>query len=413
MKNNSRSIVIENASVVTPEGVLENAFIEVTDGIITGLGTDRPDGCQQGAPSCRSRRIDAEGLYVLPGIIDLHSDAIEKEIEPRTGASFPVNLAIFEMDKKLAASGITTMYHSISYSTNRPGGMRNNEVSSEIIREVNRLAPALGVRTRVHARFDITNSKAVPYLERLINDGDIHLLSATDHTPGQGQYRDLITYAKNSLAMKDMDETEKAEHIERRLKAAVPLHTEYIWRIVSLCQAHGIPVASHDDDTLDKLDLVFSKGITISEFPITMEVAASAAKRGMHILLGAPNIVRGTSTGGNLNAREAIKAGIGDILCSDYSPMSIIHAVYAIESMGVPLHVAVNMASLNPARAAGISGFTGSIEVGKSADLIIVDPREEVPKVLKTFVEGKEIYSTWRSPGKPIMSTKEAIADET
>ena len=389
-------MVIENASIVTPERVLEGASISIVDGVIAVVSEGRLDGCEQGAPSCRSRRIDAEGMCVLPGLIDLHSDAIEKEIEPRTGASFPVNMAIFEIDKKLAGCGITTIYHSISYSSNKLSGMRNNEVSNGIVREVNRLAPRLGVRTRVHTRFDITNSNAVPYLEQLINGREVHLLSVTDHTPGQGQYRDLIMYAKNSVVMKDMDEAEKAEHIERRLKAAVPLESEYIWKVVSLCQARGIPVASHDDHTVEKLDLVFSNGITISEFPITMEVTESATKRGMHVVLGAPNVVRGMSTSNNLDAREAIKAGYGDILCSDYSPMSILHAVYTVASMGIPLHKAVNMASLNPARAAGISAFTGSLEEGKSADLVIVDTSGEVPKVLKTFVEGKEVYSTWR-----------------
>jgi alpha-D-ribose 1-methylphosphonate 5-triphosphate diphosphatase len=405
MKCKSRSMVIGNASIVTPTGVRKNAWIKVKDGIIAEVSEGPLDGCG-------GRIIDASGMYVLPGFIDLHSDAIEKEIEPRTGASFPVNMAIFEMDKKLAACGITTMYHSISYSSNKPGGMRNNEVSSGIIREVNRLAPKLGVRTKVHARFDITNSKAVPFIEKLLAEGNIHLLSVTDHTPGQGQYRDLITYAKNSLVMRELDETAKADHIERRIKAAVPLQTEYIWRIVSLCQAHRIPVASHDDDTLDKLDLIYSKGINISEFPITMEVAESAAKRGMHILLGAPNVVRGTSTSNNLNARDAIKAGYGDILCSDYSPLSMIHAVYTIEKMGIPLHIAANMASLNPARAAGISVYTGSIETGKSADLIIVDSGDEVPRILKTFVEGKEVYSTRRSSEAYRMRVPGAVAEK-
>ena len=145
-------------------------------------------------------------------------------------------------------------------------------------------------------------------------------------------------------------------------------------------------------------------GIRITEFPVNLETAASAFKRNMHILYGAPNILRGVSTGGNLSARDAIKAGYSGIICSDYAPVSLIHAILALEKMGLPLHEAVNMASLNPARAAGISGFTGSLEQGKSADLIIVDPFDEVPRVLKTFVEGREVYSTWRlSPNKPAL----------
>ena len=115
----------------------------------------------------------------------------------------------------------------------------------------------------------------------------------------------------------------------------------------------------------------------------------------MYILLGAPNVVRGCSTGGNLDAREAIKAGFGNVLCSDYAPTAMVHAVFALEGMGIPLPAAMNMASLNPARAAGLDSYTGSLEPGKCADLTIVDPSGEVPRILKTFVEGREIYSAW------------------
>ena len=150
----------------------------------------------------------------------------------------------------------------------------------------------------------------------------------------------------------------------------------------------------HDDDSEEKLDIIEGMGIRITEFPVNLETAASAFKRNMHILYGAPNVLRGGSTGGNLSALEAIKAGYGGVLCSDYAPMSMIHAIFALEKAGVPLHEAVNMASLNPARAAGVGASTGSLEAGKQADLIVVDPSDEVPRVLKTFVDGKEVYST-------------------
>ena len=378
MRLNSTSTVIENASIVTPEGVLENASIRIEGGTIASIGEGRPDGCQQGAPSCRSRRIDAEGMQVLPGLIDLHSDAIENEIEPRRSAHFPVNVAIFELDRKVAACGITTMYHSISFSRHDhpPREVRSCEMAGRIVREVNRLAPKLRVRTRIHARFEVTYSQAAPALEQLLKDGKVQLFSVMNHTPGQGQMSDVA------------DSGSRREAIEL-------LRAGYVEKLIGQCHALGIPVASHDDDTGEKLDAVEEMGISITEFPINMETACSATARGMHILLGAPNVVRGESTGNNLNAREAIKTGYGDILCSDYAPMSMIHAIYTLERTGIlPLHRAVNMASLNPAKAAGISRQTGSLETGKSADLIIVDPSGEVPKIARTFAEGREVYST-------------------
>ena len=386
MRSQSRSMVIENASIVTPGEVLESASIKIIDGVIAEISTGHLNGC--------SKRLDAEGMYVLPGFIDLHSDAIEKEIEPRKGALFPIGMAVLEMDKKLAACGITTMYHSVAY-TQWHDGVRNNGFASEIVREVNRLAPGLGVRTKVHARFEISNAKIVPYLEPMIREGQIHLLSIMDHTPGQGQYknpRDVLKFVKG----REATEEELNEYISRKQREAVPLRTEYVLQLVGLCRSRGIPVASHDDDTVEKLDIVEEMGVTITEFPINMETVESAASRGMHILLGAPNVVRGSSTGNNLNAREAIRAGFEEVLCSDYAPTSMLHAVFTMKMAGIlPLHRAVNMASLNPAKAVGISGFTGSLEKGKSADLIVVDPNAETPKIMKTFVEGKEVFSTW------------------
>jgi alpha-D-ribose 1-methylphosphonate 5-triphosphate diphosphatase len=386
MRCKSKSTVIENASIVTPEGVLENASLRIEDGRITEVGAVRHDS--------HDRRLAADGMLALPGFIDLHCDAIEPEIEPQPGEFFPLNMAIFEMDKKLAACGITTMYHSISYHTHRIVSKRNNVIASQMVREVNRLAPALGVRTRVHARFDITNEKAVPYLEELLREGSIQLFSIMDHTPGQGQFKEMASYQAFHSAMTP-DNAAVANNIELRLKAAVPMQTEYVRQLADLCHAYGIPVASHDDDSEERLDVVEGMGIRITEFPVNLETAASAFKRNMHILYGAPNILRGVSTSNNLSAREAIMAGYGGIVCSDYAPSSVIHAVFALERAGLSLHEAVNMASLNPARAAGISASTGSLEAGKQADLVIVDPSDEVPRVLKTFVEGREIYSTF------------------
>lgn len=378
MRHDCRSMVIENASIVTPGCVMENASIKVVDGIIADVSAGYLNGCD--------KRIDARGTYVLPGFIDLHSDAIEKEVQPRTSAIFPVNMAILELDKKLAACGITTMYHSVSFVENG-ADLRNKAVADNIIREVNRLSPKLNVRTRVHTRFDVQSIDAIPYIDSLISEGNVHLFSIMDHTPGQGQFKKITEYTKDYM--------QKYGLVVSDASSAAPLRMDHVVRLVRQCQALGIPVASHDDDTEEKLNIIEKMGISISEFPVNMEAVASAARRGMHICFGSPNVVRGSSISGNLSARDAILAGFGDILCSDYAPMSLIHAVHVLEESGIPLYDAVNMVSLNPAKAAGISEFTGSLEAGKSADLVIVDPGGEIPKILKTFVEGREAFSTW------------------
>jgi len=136
-------------------------------------------------------------------------------------------------------------------------------------------------------------------------------------------------------------------------------------------------------------------GIAMTEFPVNIEAVRAARELGISVCLGSPNVVRGESQSRNLNAREAISWGFGDILCSDYAPMTLLHAVLALERLNIlPLHEAVNMVSLNPARAVGIAEKCGSLEVGKNADILIVDHSEGFPRILSTFVGGKEVYST-------------------
>ncbi len=154
-------------------------------------------------------------------------------------------------------------------------------------------------------------------------------------------------------------------------------------------------MAFHDDDNEEKIQWMKKKNINISEFPVNIETARIAKLNGLYVCLGVSNILRGSSQVKNLSAREAIASGYGDIICSDYSPMTILHAVFTISRLNIlPLHLAVNLTSLNPARAVGMSNNTGSIEEGKDADLIMVDTSGEIPRIIKTFVAGREIFST-------------------
>ena len=158
--------------------------VQVEDGRIVEIGEGYPQG---------AREIDAGGNFLFPGFVDMHSDAIEKGIEPRPNTFFPVDIAVFELDKKIASCGITTMYHSLSFAELEVG-LRNNNTAAEIIREINKFREKLKVNTKIHARFEITDHGAVPFLEELIRDDQIDLFSLMDHSPGQGQFRDIISF---------------------------------------------------------------------------------------------------------------------------------------------------------------------------------------------------------------------------
>ena len=379
-----RDFVIENATVVLPSGILKRASIKIEDRIISKI--------REGNINSNTKRINAQERFLLPGFIDLHSDAIEKEIEPRPNCHFPVNIALFELDKKLASCGVTTIFHALSFAEGEIG-VRSNEKAAEIIKEINRLKGRMNVKTLVHARFEITDDGAMPYLESLLRDGHIHLFSLMDHTPGQGQFKEVALFKNYFGTVYKKSDEELAKIIDRKLsvKESVKSHVDYA---VALCKSMNVPMASHDDDSDEKICWLKKMGIRISEFPVNMDAVRAARNNGIYVCLGAPNALRGNSQAKNLSARDAVSSGYGDILCSDYSPMTILHAVFTLHKHDIlPLHEAVNMASINPAMAVGISDNTGSIEEGKEADLVMVAIGEEIPRIVKTFVAGREVFS--------------------
>lgn len=380
-----QDFIITNARIVEPTHIVHGASLKVEDGRIALIR----EGSMQGP-----RTIDAGNGYVLPGFIDMHSDAIEKSIEPRPNVLFPVNMAVVELDRRLAACGITTMYHSLSFAELEVG-LRCNNTAAGIIREINRLRAKLNIHTRIHARFEITDLGAVPVLEGLINDNQISLLSFMDHSPGQGQFRDIMTFKNYYGPTYAKSDQEMDVIIERKLRARQTASSEVISHLHALCRSHNITMASHDDDSAEKIDWLRAMDIGVSEFPVNRQVIRAARFHNIKVCLGSPNVVRGQSLAKNLSAREAIRDGFGDILCSDYAPMATLHAVFLLERLGVlELPAAVRMASLTPAQAMGIDHETGSVEVGKQADLLLVHEDDGFPIIAKTFVSGRDVFST-------------------
>jgi alpha-D-ribose 1-methylphosphonate 5-triphosphate diphosphatase len=381
-----RSFVVEDVTVVGPQEVLEHASVRVEDGVIADV---RP-----GATRAVGEVVDGRGRLLLPGFVDLHSDAIEKEIEPRPRTLFPIEFAIHELDKRLAACGVTTTYHSISFADGEIG-TRSNTLAARIVTEVAARAPALRVRTRVHARFEITDQRAVPVLAELIDRGDVQLLSLMDHTPGQGQFREVTSFKAYYGTVYGKSDAELDGIIESKLRSRAESAPRSVGILLAHAKGQGIPIASHDVDSAEKVRWLEEQGVRITEFPVTLETARAATAAGIHVMLGAPNVFRGRSQAGNLSAREAIARGDGDILCSDYAPQAMLHAALLLARTGaMPLPAAVNLVSLHPARAVGLEDRIGSIEPGKEADLVLVDPAGEHPHVLRTFVGGRSVFAT-------------------
>jgi alpha-D-ribose 1-methylphosphonate 5-triphosphate diphosphatase len=333
--------------------------------------------------------IDFGDKRVVAGFVDLHGDAIEKEIEPRPGARFPTSMAVVELDKKLSMAGITTMFHAVGFNDGELSKGRGTEQSRELIEEIYQAnRQYLGVDNLIHARFEITSESSLETVKELIEAKKINLLSIMDHSPGQGQFKTLEAWKKYFLKTYTINEDEVEEYLERK---ASKDQKSVVEDLVSFSISHQIPVLSHDDDCLEKLNTLKDLGVSFSEFPLSLEVATNAKKMGIKTGMGAPNVVRGGSQSGNIAAALLIKEGVCDYLCSDYHPASMLLSPYKLqEELDLSLEEGFAMISSTPAKLAGLDN-KGMIKEGYLADIVIID-ETHIPKVVMTFKDGEVVY---------------------
>jgi len=383
---------LTNGIIITEEGLVYGHALLLEDDAIAGLvPRERLSGLSVGAWD------DMEGQYISPGFIDIHSDMIEQIISPRPSCMMDFEMAIKEGEKQLLSQGITTMYHSLSLYRDSLFGVKQVRTASN----VTQLAALIGrlhgrshlIRHRFHARYEIDNVGSMDLLRGMIEDGLVHELSIMDHTPGQGQYRDLDIYRRQIGGYRDAPISEEEWQAVLRMHREKEKPTlEELSGLVELALSYGIPVSSHDDDTVEKVELVHSMGVGISEFPVTMEAARHAKRLGMLTVGGAPNVLLGGSHAGNISVAEAIGEGMLDVLCSDYYPAAMLHAVFLLHNKhGLPLHRAVNLVSANPARAMGIGAAYGSIAPGKKADLICIREMDGYPVITGAYIGGQRV----------------------
>lgn len=387
--------LITNGIIITEEALLEGFHLLVQNDRIARIARK-----EELPPTADMKVIDAAGGYIAPGLIDIHSDYIEHMTAPRPTSLMGFELGLRETERELVSHGITTMYHSLSIFKSVDYKYRPIR-EPENVRKLIQLIAGIHdvehlVRHRFHARFEIDNLDQVDNLKSYIHEGKVNLVSFMDHTPGQGQYRDLEIYKATIRGYNRLTDDNLAEIIENHQKKQ-KLTAEAIREIAELARAKNIAVASHDDDSLDKLDLVQSFGAAISEFPITLDIARRAKEKGLFTVAGAPNVILGGSHSGNLSAAEAIRDGCIDILCSDYYPAAMLHAVFQLadESAG-DLAALFKLVTLNPARAVNVDADYGSIREGKKADLLIIERLKATsfPVVTAVMVDGRLIQQT-------------------
>ena len=368
-------LILSGDRVLHADGSIRPGSLSVADGRIAAV-TAEPAGSA----------IDAGRYLVLPGIIDLHGDAFERQLMPRPGVHFPAVPALLETDRQLLTNGITTAYHGVTLSWEP--GLRGIEVAREFLVALSEARPRLGADTRLHLRFECFNLDAVEEVLGWIYAGRIDLLAFNDHNDDTA--RDIVrgkfaTY----LGRTRLDEARFValfEQISAR-RDAVPAA---VVRLADAARKAAIPMASHDDNSPALRRHYRALGCRISEFPVDVETARCAIEADESVVLGAPNVVRGGSHARRLTASEAAEAGLCSVLTSDYYYPTLLHAAFILAGRGVlPFTECWALVSRNPALAAGLAD-RGEIAPGRRADLILVDDTDPaLPRVVASYVAGE------------------------
>jgi alpha-D-ribose 1-methylphosphonate 5-triphosphate diphosphatase len=372
---------LTGAKVVLENETLQQAAVLIADGCIAAIDPDNGAGAKE---------IDLRGHILMPGMIDLHCDALEKEAEPRPGVHFPFDFACAQADKRNAAAGITTVYHALSFANEL--GIRNNATAAKLARAVHAWQQHALVDNRVHARYEITDPTAPETLNEMLGNDEIHLMSFMDHTPGQGQFKNVEAYRTFQARNYEQDEAEFEVLLAEKLAQGEGAGAR-MQALAQMARELGIPIASHDDDRPEKVDIVTALGVSMSEFPINLETAKAARAAGLATVFGAPNILRGGSQSGSMRALDAVIEGVADCLCGDYSPAALLPAVMRLPELAcIELHEAVALVSCNAARAVGLHD-RGSIAPGKRADMLAVRYLGGLPQAARVWSSGIPVVS--------------------
>lgn len=374
--------ILRNARIVTPQ--------EVFDGHVV-VHRDRIVAVERGQPPLPLGE-DLQGDYLLPGLVEIHTDNLEKHVMPRPGVVWDARAATVVHDAQCATAGITTVLDAVMIGSRDMGGARE-VMQEQAIHALDacRDDGILRVEHLLHLRCEVATPDVVDLFAQFQQHPALRLVSVMDHTPGQRQWRDLAKYRQyqeRNGRTSDAAFTELLGELQREHEAYAARHRR---AVVEMARSLGLPVASHDDTEVEHVQEALEEGITLSEFPTTVAAAQAARDGGMAIIMGGPNLVRGGSHSGNIAAAELARASLLDIVSSDYVPSSLLQSAFLLErEPGWSLPRAVATVSLNPARSLGLDD-RGRIAVGCRADLIRVRVAQSTPVVMQTWSGGTRV----------------------
>ena len=378
-------MIINNVKLVLEDETIDGS-LEVQEGRIYAFAESQSR--QPGA-------LDGEGGWLLPGLIELHTDNLDKFFTPRPKVDWPAHSAMSSHDALMVASGITTVLDAVAIGDVRDGGDRLenlekmiNAVEETQKRGLNR------AEHRLHLRCELPHHTTLPLFEKLVDREPVTLVSLMDHSPGQRQFANREKYREYYQGKYQLSGEQMLRFEEEQMALAAAWSQPNRQAIAAMCRERQIALASHDDATHEHVAESHRLGSVIAEFPTTLAAAQASRQHGMNVLMGAPNIVRGGSHSGNVAAHQLAASGLLDILSSDYYPASLLDAAFRIadsDDNAFTLAQAVRLVSKHPAQALGLHD-RGVIAEGKRADLVLAHRRGQHVHIDHVWRQGKRVF---------------------
>ncbi len=375
-------IVISNARVVTRDAVIHGA-VQVRDGIITDVSD---------VPALLPSAIDFDGDYLIPGLVELHTDNLERHASPRPGVRWPADASVVAHDVQIAGAGITTVFDALAVGDVIEGSSRLATLTA-MTEAVQRMhdTGALKAEHWLHMRCEVSYRDLPTLFAPFVDHPRVRLVSLMDHTPGQRQFARLDKYNEYYQGKYGFTDEAMARFIEDKRADQARFSARHRAHVVALCRERGLKLASHDDATAEHIDEAAAEGSVVAEFPTTLEAARAARAQSIKVMGGAPNFVRGGSHSGNVSARELADHGLVDILSSDYVPASLLYAAFLMaDGDDDRLPDAIAAVSATPAASIGLDD-RGAIAPGLNADLVRVTATASLPIVRAVWRRGERV----------------------
>ncbi|MGD1702267.1 phosphonate metabolism protein PhnM [Dapis sp. BLCC M229] len=375
------------------EQIYTNYRLQLPDQEIIGTLIIRDGKIAEIQPGIVNIGQNGQGEYLMPGLIELHTDNLEKCMSPRPGVKWPLKAAVSYHDRDLISAGITTVCDAIAIGDIKPNSVRLKDFADmiEAIFERQKSGKLL-TNHRLHLRCEVSFEGVCNIVEKYATNPLLSLMSLMDHTPGQRQFVSVEKYKEYYMGKHGISESEMSDFIAYRQETQKQYAYKNRQALVDLAKQQKISLASHDDATINHVKEAVENGAVLAEFPTTLAAAKAAHNSGLQVLMGAPNLVLGGSHSGNVSAMELVEQNLVDVISSDYVPRSLLQSVFLISHQtDKPVYEAMKLVTSNPAKTINLFEDRGSLEVGKRADLITVHDDGIVPHLTSVVINGRRV----------------------